>query len=167
MTQTANNYGKVLQELPVSREVILQAKELLEGSAELRSVLESPLIPFRKKESVIRRIFPGQLTGFFSTVCRYGHASLLGEIFLAYEEYENQKQQILNAVLYYVTKPTEEQLLGMKAFLCRRYHTKDAAVKMIQDKNLVGGFILRVKDQEFDYSLKGRIDALQQKLTWR
>ncbi|MFR2649661.1 MAG: F0F1 ATP synthase subunit delta [Blautia coccoides] len=31
----------------------------------------------------------------------------------------------------------------------------------------MGGFTLRVGDQEIDYSLKGKINALQQKLTWR
>lgn len=40
-------------------------------------------------------------------------------------------------------------------------------MELKEDKSLVGGFILRVEDQEFDYSLKGRINALQQKLIWR
>ena len=63
--------------------------------------------------------------------------------------------------------PTEEQLTGIKRFLCRQYHVKDVAFQLQEEKDLVGGFTLRVGDQEIDYSLKGKINALQQKLTWR
>ena len=63
--------------------------------------------------------------------------------------------------------PKKEQLDGMKNFLCKKYHTKDVQIKQIEDKSLIGGFCIRVEDEEIDYSLKGKINALQQKLTWR
>ena len=96
-----------------------------------------------------------------------GHVELLPEIFRAYQEYYNEQKHILNAALYYVVLPSETQLEGIKAFLRKQYGTEDVELKFIEDKSLVGGFVLRIKDQEFDYSLKGRINALQQKLIWR
>ena len=62
---------------------------------------------------------------------------------------------------------TKEQLEGIEAFLNKKYGAKAVAFTLKEEKSLVGGFVLRVKDQEFDYSLKGRINALQQKLIWR
>ena len=167
MTQTSINYGRILYELSVSPEAAAMTKEILTESPELCTALESPLVSLKEKERLIQRIFPEEIRGFLSVLCKYGHAGLWQEIFQAYQEYDNEQHKILTAVLYYVTKPTGEQIQGMKNFLSGRYHTEDAAIEMIEEKNLVGGFILRVKDQEFDYSLKGRINALQQKLIWR
>ena len=167
MTQTSINYGRILYELSVSPEAVSKTQEILEKSPRLCTALESPLVSLQEKESLIARIFPKEMKSFLIVVCKYGHAPLWQEIFRAYQEYKNQQHKILNAVLYYVAKPTEQQLQGIRKFLCGRYRTQDAAIEMIEDKSLVGGFILRVNDQEYDYSLKGRINALQQKLIWR
>lgn len=167
MTQTSTNYGRALYELSVSKEIVAEAEETLKKSEELAEALESPLVSLTQKEAVIRRVFPKELTGFFGIVCKYGHASLLKEIFQAYREFYNQSREILDAVLYYVEAPEKEQIQGMKQFLKEKYGAKDVALEMKEEKSLIGGFILRVKDQEFDYSLKGRINALQQKLIWR
>ena len=66
-----------------------------------------------------------------------------------------------------MSAPSAAQLEGIRKFLLDRYHTQDAEIRIIKDESLVGGFLIRTHDQEFDYSLKGRINALQQKLIWR
>ena len=137
MTESLNNYGKVLYELNISPESAAGARELLE------------------------------IHNFMKILCRYHKAGEAQEIFKAYQEYYNEQNNILNATLSYVVLPTEEQLEGIRRFLCRQYHVKDVAFQLQEEKDLVGGFTLRVGDREIDYSLKGRINALQQKLTWR
>ena len=63
--------------------------------------------------------------------------------------------------------PTEEQKKGMEAFLCKKYGAKSAKIEVRQDKALLGGFILRVGSDEYDWSMKGRLNRLEQRLTWR
>lgn len=167
MTQTSINYGRILYELSVLPQTVEQTRRLIENSEETRKILESPVVSLDQKERVIKRLFSEDIWGFMTILCRYGHAGLLPEIFRAYQEYYNQQNHILTAALYYVTPPTQEQLEGIKRFLCSTCHTKDAAIEMIEDKSLVGGFIIRAGEREFDHSLKGRIQALQQKLSWR
>ncbi|HIZ66621.1 MAG TPA: ATP synthase F1 subunit delta [Candidatus Blautia pullicola] len=167
MTQTSISYGRILYELSVLPQTVEKARKLTEASEETRRFLESPIVSLDQKEKVIKRLFPREIWGFLTVVCKYGHAGLLPEMFRAYQEYYNQQNHILTAALYYVTPPTKEQLEGIKKFLCSTCHTKDADIEMIEDKSLVGGFIIRAGEQEFDYSLKGRIQALQQKLSWR
>ena len=116
---------------------------------------------------MIYKIFPKEICNFMKVLCRYHKASLAQEIFKEYQEYYNKRHNILNAELFYVVAPKKEQLDGMKNFLCKKYHTKDVQIKQIEDKSLIGGFCIRVEDEEIDYSLKGKINALQQKLTWR
>lgn len=167
MTQTSINYARVLYELSVSPESVKDAKQIIKETPRLLQILESPVVSLSQKEKAVRRIFEKTLADFICVLCRYGHAALLFEIFQAYQEYYNEQKHILDAVLYYVTPPAKEQLEGIREFLKNKYGTANAVLELKEDKSLVGGFILQVKDQEFDYSLKGRINALQQKLIWR
>lgn len=43
----------------------------------------------------------------------------------------------------YVTPPKDEQLKGIKAFLCREFQAEQAEIEMIEDKSLIGGFVLQ------------------------
>lgn len=167
MTQTSINYGIVLYELSVPQEAAETSRRILEEVKELSKVLESPVVPFDEKEKVIGRIFPEEMKNFLCVVCKYAHAALLPEIFQAYQDYYNEQHKILTADLHCVVPPTEEQLEGIRKFLLKKYQMQDAKIRIIKDESLVGGFLIRTRDQEFDYSLKGRINALQQKLIWR
>ena len=167
MTQTSINYGKVLYELSIPKEAVEVSRRILEEVGELSVVLESPVVTLAEKERVIERIFPQEMKNFLCIVCKYAHASLLPEIFQAYQDYYNEQHKILTADLYCVSAPSVAQLEGTRKFLLDRYHTQDAEIRIIKDESLVGGFLIRTHDQEFDYSLKGRINALQQKLIWR
>ena len=167
MTQTAINYGKVLYQLNVPKESILETQRLLKEVPELLKTLENPTISFVQKQRVINRVFPKELHNFLCVVCKYKHAELLNEIFQAYQEHYNEQKKILSASLYYVTPPKAEQLEGIKKFLKKQYHTQAVALELKEDKSLVGGFIIRTKDHEYDNSLKGSIHELQQKLIWR
>ena len=146
MTET--NYAKVLYELNIAPEVTASANAILKAAPEVSEVLSSPVVSLKEKENVIDKIFPKEICNFM-------------------KEYYNKRHNILNAELFYVVAPKKEQLDGMKNFLCKKYHTKDVQIKQIEDKSLIGGFCIRVEDEEIDYSLKGKINALQQKLTWR
>lgn len=167
MTQTSINYGKVLYELSIPREAVEASRRILEEVKELSGVLESPVVTLDEKKRAVERIFPQEMKNFLCVVCKYAHATLLPEIFQAYQDYYNEQHKILTADLHCVVPPTEEQLEGIRNFLLKKYQMQDAKIRIIKDESLVGGFLIRTRDQEFDYSLKGRINALQQKLIWR
>lgn len=71
------------------------------------------------------------------------------------------------AELIYVDAPTEAQLSGIRKKLISRYGAEDISIKLTEDKSIIGGFIIRCCDEEIDYSIKKRIDSLQQKLIRR
>lgn len=164
---TKTNYEKVLYELKISPETAAEVNAMLESVPEILQVLTSPVVLQEKKQKVIDRIFPEELHNFMKVLCRYQKVQNAQEIFKKYQEYYNKQQNVLNAELFYVIPPKEEQLNGIRKYLCNRYHTEDVVVKQSEKKDLIGGFLIRTGDEEIDYSLKGRIDALQQKLTWR
>lgn len=69
--------------------------------------------------------------------------------------------------MYYVTQPEEEQLREIKQTLMKKYRKNDIRLRLIEDPGLIGGFIIRVGDVETDWSLKGRLKQLEQKIMRR
>lgn len=167
MTQTAINYAKVLYELNIPQDAIAKTHDLIEENPELIHVLMNPVVSFREKERVISRIFPAEVHNFMKILTRYHSADCLPDIFTYYENYSHEKQDILDATLYYVTPPTQEQVEGIKAKLAKEYHRSQVDLELIQRQELIGGFVVKVNDVEADYSILGRVNGLRQKLVKR
>ena len=52
-----------------------------------------------------------------------------------------------------------------KYFIKKKYGAGDIKWVMAEDKALIGGFILQVDGKEYDYSVQGRLNRLERKLT--
>lgn len=167
MTTAAVNYARVLYELSVPQASVEKTKELLQEAPEIIKILGNPLVSLKKKEKVIDRLMPEEIRNFLKIACRHNKAELLKEILSDYEELCRKQQKILSAVLIYVTPPGEEQLGRIREFLCREFHVQRADIQLIEDRTLIGGFILQAGGQEYDWSLRGRYRKLEQKLTRR
>ena len=50
-------------------------------------------------------------------------------------------------------------------FIKKKYGAGDIKWVMAEDKALIGGFILQVDGKEYDYSVQGRLNRLERKLT--
>ena len=167
MTQTANNYGVVLYELGVEKEIVEETKRIFSLTAELQKALKSPAVSKNEKHRLVDRIFPEKMRSFLKVVCDNQEAELLDDIFEAYAGQFDAAHGILHAKLEYVMEPTEEQLDGMRAYLKKRYGEETVQLSMEKKPELIGGFVLRVGDIEEDYSMKGRLNRLERSLAWR
>lgn len=172
MTQTTRNYGRVLYELGVPKEAVAEALNLFRNEKELKKVLESPVVQVRSKLHIIDQIFktdmfPKVFVNFLKKVCENHRMQDIEEIFESYTIFYNKAHGIIVAQFYYVTMPDDAQIEKMKQYLCRKYQARDAQIRLIKDESLIGGFRINVDNTEYDYSMKGRLDHLKQKLTWR
>lgn len=169
----AVSYGRVLFGMNVPAETVGKTREILKEVPQLTDIFMNPTIPLKKKYSVIDRVFPREMGNFLKTVCRYQRMGLLDEIFAAYDNCRERQRGIIHAVLSCVTPPDEAQKKGIEAFICRKYGAEEAELKVCRDDSLLGGFLLRVGSDEYDWSMKGRMDRLAQDLgcnntlTWR
>lgn len=163
----AAGYGRVLFEMNISGEIIETTKKIFDTVPQITDVFTNPTIALKKKLSIIDRIFPGEIRNFLKTACRYQRMNLIQEIFAAYDQFMDDKENVVNAVLICVTPPSGEQKQGMEKFLCKRYNAVRAQIRICRDDSLMGGFILRVGSEEYDWSLRGRLNRLEQTLTWR
>lgn len=164
MTQLAINYGIALYELNIPQEELKVQTETLKREEELLTALKSPVVTQKEKFAVIDRIFTGKFKNFLKKLCENQSMGLVDQILKAYEMQKDKAEGVLRGELLYVTEPTEAQLEEMKQFLCEKYNKKEVKLEKKQVPELVGGFILRAGNYQFDWSYAGRLKALQQKL---
>lgn len=167
MTQTANNYGTVLYELGVAGEVVAETERIFSLTSELSKSLGSPIVSAKEKHKLIDSIFPQEVRNFLKVLCDNGSVGELADIFSSYHTCYDAHNGILRATLSYVTPPTESQLAQMKEHLKKEYGKNEVQIELIEQPDLIGGFVIRVKDREEDWSMKGRLNKLKQELIWR
>ncbi|WP_455717888.1 ATP synthase F1 subunit delta [Anaerosporobacter sp.] len=172
MTQEAINNAKVLYELIKDRETIDSFKVLLDSVSKLREILVNPVIQLEKKHRIIDKIaeacaYPVVFKNFLKRLCDYGQVDELEEIFQAFDEYWNEKHDILQAKIFCATQPEDTKLDQVMDFLKNKYPGKVIQTEVCIDENLLGGMCIRVGTEEYDWSYEGRLKQLERKLTGR
>ena len=165
MTETARRYAIVLYELEIPGQMVKNAADVIKENPELNRVLTSPVVPMGSKHAVIEKVFrepeySGLMVRFLKKACDAGCIGQMGDIADAWQSYSLRMEGVMEAELHYVTMPGAAQIAGMKQFLCSRYHKKDIDLRLVMQPDLVGGFVLKAGDTEYDYSLKGQLTQL-------
>ena len=72
-------------------------------------------------------------------------------------------EKVLKAKLRFVMPPTAAQAAKFKDFIAAKYGTdkNDVELELINDPEVLGGFILCVGEDEYDWSLKGRAKEIR------
>ena len=167
MTEEARLYGTVLYELKVPEKMVRETGRIFQENPELKAVLDDPTLLETKKEAVIGKIwkepdFSSTMVHFLKKACEEGCIGQMEDMIKVWEKCLLDGAGILSASLFYVTRPDEEQLAGIREFLCREYKKKDVQLEMAAAPELMGGFVLKTGDVEYDYSLKGQLERLFQ-----
>ena len=152
MTQKAINYGIVLYQLGISQDMVEEIKALVDENLELADALASPVVEHAEKRKVIDRVFDRfgskELVNFMKTLCDNDGFDMINDIFDEYEKYAREQQDI-------------------EDFLMKEYGSKAVQLSMVEKKELIGGFVIRTGDREYDRSILGRYKSLRQKLVMR
>lgn len=161
----ALRYAKVLSELGISKETVRETENIFETSQELKAALVNPVITKETKHNIIDKVFPEEMRTFLKVACDHDKLVIADQIFAAYEELQNQAAGVKTVYLHYTVLPSKEQKKKMGDFIKKKYSAGDIKWVMAEDKALIGGFILQVDGKEYDYSVQGRLNRLERKLT--
>lgn len=167
MKRISMTYGQVLFELGMKKESLQKAQDMLHENKELLRALENPMITKKEKENVVDKLFSDDLKSFLKIVCDNDDIDCFDEAVEYYDELKRKTDKIIKAEFDYVTMPKDEQLERIKQYLMKQYQADEVDLTLKEDKDLIGGFILKVGDHVYDNSLSDKMRKLQQKLTWR
>ena len=166
MTQTVIDYAKEMKRLSVSPEDVKQTVELLEALPQVKVDFENPTVELEKKIHLIEMIFPKQIRDFLELLCDHHDFNLFSEIVEAYHEELRKVENNPNLAVQisYVVPPTDDQLNKMKEFLKEKCHADALDVTLKEDKMLLGGFIIRAGNEEYDWSMRGRLQQIERSM---
>ncbi len=174
MQQTAvHNNAVVLSELPVERSEVSGVLRTIESEPLLMGFLKSPVIFYRKKEAVEKKISKAAglsktMTDFLLVMIRNHNERIIPDILREYLRLEDEKAGILKAELFYTDEgDLEADKKKARASLEKLFPDAKFDFAVHQDKNLIGGYLVICKNFEIDRSYKGQLRQLQNKLYGR
>lgn len=169
--QVATRYAKSLIDLAGEKSAVETIKKDIElflatcrANPELQAILKNPIIGLDKKANILDGLFSGKvhemILSFFKIVVRKGRAEIL---FATAKEFITQYNVIKNVVKAIVTSasPLSEENITQIEEVVKQATNGEVILTSIVDPKLIGGFILKVGDKQFDTSISSKLNKLR------
>ena len=171
-TRVARRYAKSLISLAEEREMLDQVKKdvliiksVCEENYDFSNLLKSPIVSSDKKNTILNKIFSEKISGlsltFINLITEKKRESILHSITDNFIDFYNQSKNIKPSIIITPNKITEEMrekiLIQIKSIL----GNSSIEFKEYIDESLLGGFILRIGDLEFNASISNKLKLLK------
>jgi F-type H+-transporting ATPase subunit delta len=170
-TRVASRYAKSLITLAVEKNQLEQVykdmqlvSEITSGNKELQLLLKSPIVKADKKKAILNKILAGNVSemtsAFVNIIASKGREYLLMDIAYAFVEQYKKLKGIITAELTTAVQLPEE----LKKKILALVNPKNQPVEVVENinKDIIGGFIVRVDDKQVDASVQRKIAELKQ-----
>ena len=135
-----------------------------QNSRDLALLMKNPIINTDKKDAVIKSIFSGKVDQvtltFMNLMTKKGRESYLTDIA---QEYINIYKESIGIKVANVTTatPMDAQLREQVLDIVKKM--KGSKIELVEtvNKNIIGGFILRIGDEQFDASVLKKLRQLK------
>ena len=164
MSKTALEYATQGVALGITRSTLMDTQSIFRDVPALAEQLSDPTVSLEKKHTVIDKVFPQAVRELLKLLCDNGDVNLFDSICAEVASQARKNSGDFFVTLRYVVPPTEEQLSGIRQFVCKHYDRDDIIFESVEDPSLVSGFKLIAGNEEFDWSAQGRFDQLKTKL---
>lgn len=170
-TKVASRYAKALLDLAVEQKVLdnvnadmINASEVFTDSKDLAAVLKSPVISPVKKVEILESVFTKNLNpmsmGFMKLIVKNSRAGLLPEIAISfielYKKHNNIVDVFITSAIPLDASSKEKILQKVKL----RYNGQLNVIEKI-DPSLIGGFVVRIDDNQVDASISNQLMNLK------
>ena len=173
-SRTAIRYAKAVLDLAKEQKSaeVLNADmksiaNAVETSKDLKDMLLSPIVPSKIKKSALLAIFTDLNTlsvNLIDTLIQNKRISILGGVAEKFTELYNEYQgkqvaKVTSAV------PLTEELNARVLAKVKELTGKEAELVSVVDASILGGFILRVGDIQYDASIANKLNKLKREFT--
>jgi ATP synthase F1 delta subunit len=158
MIQKIDEYVNALLKSNVSADDIEKTKSVINATKEVCEILDSPSVPMSEKINAIGELFPNSIKEVMAKIAEDNSTKDFDKIAKEYRIALDKKNNIATATVTYVTEPNDEQLEGLKAFVCKETGAATANIELVKDASIIGGFIIQVGNKQYDRSLKSKLE---------
>ncbi|RIV26910.1 ATP synthase F1 subunit delta [Fibrisoma montanum] len=172
VSTVAFRYAKSLLDLSEEMnltDVIYKDMMLFKGTVEesrpLMVMLKNPIVRTEKKHAVMNAVFSSRVNpvtmSFFQIITRKNREAIMDAIADEYIRLYNELRGIEQATVVTTVPLTDELRERFKATVSQMTGRKLVELHEKIDSKLIGGYVLRVGDQELDGSLRSRLTELR------
>ena len=173
-SRAAVRYAKAILEMAQASGTATQVNEdmaliasTIKDNSELENFINSPSVKGEVKESALKEIFAGTQNitkGLFHLLLENKRFEILGDITGQYKTQFDELNGIETATVttaFPITPELESKVLDK----IKEFSNKKVIVKNIVDPSIIGGFILRIGDKQFNASVANRLLTLKRELS--
>ena len=167
----ANRYAKSLLDLSLEKNQLdsvykdmVFIRDICTTQKEFLNFLRSPIIKTDKKQSILKEVFKNNLTdislSFLNILAvkrREGYIDKIATSFI--EQYKSQKN-ILSAKIISANGISEE-VRSQVINLLKKTTSGEVELEEKINKDLIGGFVLRIEDKQIDASVQRKLNDLK------
>lgn len=174
-TRVASRYARSLiklaeeqGELNAVHEDMTLVRDVVRENRELKLVLENPIIRVDLKEKVIHKIFAGKIgemtMKFMDILLTKRREHLIDDVA---EEVTSQFMALKNRVSAEVisASPLSDEHRKQVIAIMNKMDSRDVEIVEKIDKELIGGFIIRLEDNQLDYSVARLLKEYRQEFS--
>ena len=134
---------------------------------EIRELLNSPIILPSKKTEILHNVFGnnlGKITlSFIDMIIKNGRESYIPAIARVFMSDTLKYNGITQTVLTAAVKTDDKVKKQISEFVSSTFKTK-VELKEIIDKDIIGGFVLRIDDKLIDASIRNKLRKIEKEL---
>ena len=171
-TRAAIRYAKAVLSLATDNQKAeaVQADMALIGqsianNASLENALKSPVVKLLEKAAVLDALFPSvssESKSLFTTLVSNKRVNILGQIAtqygILYDQVNNKENAFVTTAIAMTSELEENVMAKLKTLT-----TKEVTLHKSVDANILGGFVLRVGDLQYDASVSNQLNTLKRK----
>lgn len=173
-TKVAGRYAKSLLGLAVERKIekkVFEDMELIlntiSASRDLALLLQNPIINTDKKDNILQAIFAGKVDAVTMAFLRiitnkrreYYIEDIARQFVRTYKEHAGIDSAVVTTAI-----PMDDAMRAQVMEVIRKTSKGGIELKEVIDKDIIGGFILTMKDKQFDASLSSKINLLKREM---
>ena len=169
-TRAANRYAKAFLSITNSQDDLTvmfkdmnSVKKAFEQSQDLKLFIDSKVIKDTDKVETLKKVFPDlstYSTNLLTHLMNNGRIDLFDDVAKCFVELYNKKMGNQNVTLISASKLSVDILTDIKSKV-KSLTSKNVYLTNKVDKNLIGGFILKVGDKQYDASFKQQLKNLE------
>ncbi len=170
----AVRYAKALyasaRELKLSEQVLIDLRyidKLLKEVPEFAEFIQSPVVQLSEKLNVLNSIFKDHCQElsfrFLEMITRNKREAYLPAMIRKYFNLYRKDQGIIQATLTTVSETQTDTLSVFKELLKQKYKA-EVELEEKTDIELIGGFILRIEDEQLDASIATQLKIIKREL---
>lgn len=150
--------------LPEDKHAIRETVQLIKRHPGLLTELENLDAGREIKYHLIDQTVPELLRPLCKILSDNNDIALLPDL-LGYALGKPLDPEVPTAEILYAKAPTDEQRRGLKRFVKQQLDAEHVRIIYQKEPSILGGFIVRVAGRELDYSLRGRLGAIERTVT--